>query len=257
MIDFYPYGRYGKCDKIVLYICSIMKKKIVIILFSLLSCGVLAQNIPQTIIFDPLEKEYPITSPLALWYTVYRLHISLGLGSSQDFSISSYSDLILSFKDVITYNIMDILEFSLDKDVVMNQYLSRLDSLLLLSDFAIANLKEDMSLLDYDINFCLSQKKISDQQYFDNINNPYQQKHLSTYLSESKKYAKCVSDNKIDYDAKKVLLDQIGFYSSIAKTKYNYLDKYKYDILSHYDLIKSDVLQELIIIKNMLEKYNY
>jgi hypothetical protein len=52
------------------------------------------------------------------------------------------------------------------------------------------------------------------------------------------------------------LLDKIVAYSWILKIKYDYLSKNKEDIVKYYNLIKSDVLEDLLMIKRMLEKYD-
>jgi hypothetical protein len=121
---------------------------------------------------------------------------------------------------------------------------------------ALANLKAEMSLLDYTVTYCLSQKTISDKQYLDAVLYPYQQFLLQESLENSKKHAQCASDAKIEYNARKVLLDKIVVYNSVIKVKYDYLSLHRDDIVDHYALIKGDVLERLLLIKRMLEKYD-
>ncbi|AHB41293.1 hypothetical protein P148_SR1C00001G0500 [candidate division SR1 bacterium RAAC1_SR1_1] len=213
----------------------------------------------QEVIYDPIaqEEQEAFSSPLALGFNLYRMHMILAHGSTSDLSSSyEYARLILSLKDITTYNILELLEFEIDKKTVMDDYVSRLDTYLLESDMALSTIKEEMSLLDYSMKHCLSQKIISDKQYLDAVQSPYQQILLQEAIDHSKEYAKCASDAKIDYNAKKVLADKIAAYSSILKIKYDYLSSHNDDIVENYDLMKNDVLERLILIKHMLEKYD-
>lgn len=239
-----------------------MKKYLLLFLFMGVPLSLFAQmNISrvQEVIYDPIAQEEQdfFSSPLALWFTLYRMHMVLAHWA--EFYVSSsyeYARLILSLKDITTYNILELLEFEIDKKTVMDTYISRLDSYLLQSDIALSTIREEMSLLDYSVQHCLSQKTISDKQYLDAVQSPYQQTLLQEALDHSKEYAKCASDAKIDYNAKKVLADKIAAYSSILKIKYDYLSSHNDDIVENYDLMKNDVLERLILIKRMLEKYD-
>lgn len=240
-----------------------MKKYL--LLFSLLALplSIFAQmNISrvQQVIYDPVVKESSdnfFSSPLSLWFSMYRMHMLLAYWSEFDlFSSYEYANLIISLKDIATYNILDILEFEIDKSKVMDSYLSSLDSYLLQSNIALSNIKEEMSLLDYSVQYCLSQKTISDKQYLDAVQYPYQQFILQEAIEDSKKNAQCASDSKIEYNARKILADKINIYNTIIKIKYDYLSTHKDDIVDNYDLMKGDVLNRLILIKNMLEKYD-
>lgn len=204
------------------------------------------------------EKEYVI-SPVTFWYSLYRIHMVLGNESQSVVFVSSFSEyvnLIFSLRDIISYNIIDLLEFELDKLAAIDSYISDLDVLLLKSDVAIVNLREDMSSLNYLIQNCTSQKNISDKNYLDAVQSNYQQIFLQEYIDQSKKYSTCISDSRIEYNARKVLLDKIVAYRGILKIKYDYLIKNKNDIVENYSLMKTDILERLLMIKRMLEKYD-
>ncbi len=204
------------------------------------------------------EKEYSV-SPVTFWYSLYRIHVVLANEYESVTFVSSFSEyvnLILSLRDIISYNIIDILEFEWDKLSAIDSYISDLDVLLLKSDVSIVNLREDMSSLNYSIQNCTSQKNISDKNYIDVVQSNYQQNFLQEHIEQSKIFAKCISDSRIEYNARKVLLDKIVAYRGILKIKYDYLSKNKYDIVENYSLMKTDVLERLLMIKRMLEKYD-
>ena len=241
-----------------------MKKYILLFVLCCIPLGLFAQmNISrvQQIIYEDVVEEEKVSyiSPVSFWYSLYSMHIFLANEYQSINLVSSsyqYVDLIFSLRDLISYNIIDLLEFELDKSSAMDLYVSKLDLCLLESDIILTNIREEMSLLDYSLQSCLSQKEISDKQYLDSINSPYQQIFLQESIDDSKKYAQCVSDARIEYNAKKILLDKIVAYRWILKIKYDYLSKNKEDIVKYYNLIKSDVLEDLLMIKRMLEKYD-
>lgn len=188
---------------------------------------------------------------------MYRVHMFLA--TAQDFvriSDSEHIDLLFVLRDIISYNILDLLEYETDKMSIMNQYLSDMDIALIKSDIAISNLKEEMSWLDSNIKHCESQKKIADKLYEDSIKSHYNQQFLEEALKDSKKYGQCISDAKIEHNAKNKLSKTISAYRSVVKVKYDYLLLHKYDIVENYSLIKSDLLENLLKIKNMLKKYD-
>jgi hypothetical protein len=160
-------------------------------------------------------------------------------------------------KEILTYNILDILDYAFNRQAIMDSYFAKLSMLLLKSDLLIGNLKNEMSLLDSNVKYCLAQKTISDNQYLAAFSDPYQEDLLSDYIESSKRFSNCASDARIDYNSKKMFLDKIIAYNSLAEVKYDYLLKYKDEIVENYDLIRKDILEHLIIIKNMLEKYDF
>jgi hypothetical protein len=141
-------------------------------------------------------------------------------------------------RDIISYNILDLLEYEIDKTSVMEKYVSSLDNYLVKSDVALSNLREEMNLSNSSMQYCLSQKNISDKLYADSLQSHYNQHLLDDAIEDSKKYGKCISDARIDYNSKKILADKISVYSSVVKIKYDYLNSNKYDIVQNYDLMK-------------------
>lgn len=242
-----------------------MKKYLLILLlfsflFLNLSASASTYRVKQ-IIYDPAyEKEQKSITNLSsfdLGYSLYRIHLFLGHGL--DFvSVSTYeySDLLISLRDVASYNILDLLEYETDKMSVMDKYLSSLDKYLLRSEIALSNIKEELSSLSSSMKQCLSQKASSDALYIDYLESQYNQYLLQDIVEDSKKYGQCASDAKIEYNSKKILSDKISTYRYIVDKKYTYLHNNKYDIVDNYNLMRGDVLEQLVLIKRMLQKYN-
>lgn len=168
-----------------------------------------------------------------------------------------YIILLQHLKDVSTYNVLDLLDSEIDKRRVMDRYLATLDSAILRSDFVSSVLKEEMAVLNADMNYCLSSKKESDANYVDSVNDVYERQMMDQSLQDSIKYSTCAAEKRVQYNAKKVVLDKLVLYSDILVMKYNYLSKNNDTIVDHYDLIRSDLLENLLSIKRMLEKYGY
>lgn len=194
-----------------------------------------------------------------LWYSLLNVHMMIGLGVDMtwDFSDVEYIQLIHELKNNASYNVIDLLEFEADRWKVMDAYLQLLDTSILKSDLALANLQEEMLIVKWDIDYCQTSKKLADRAYIDSVNAIYQSQSMNQSLQDSMKYGQCISDNTIQYSAKKLLSDKIAAYRSIVKIKYDYLSKNNDLIVDHYDLIRSNLLQTLLSIKNMLEKYDY
>lgn len=213
------------------------------------------ENFPNILVDN---ADFSISSPLSLWFAMYRMHMSLAL--SQHWFVDSsfaYANLVLQLQDVSSYDVLDLLAFETDKRSAMDSYIWLLDKYYLQSDIALFHLKDDLSYLDSSIKHCSSEKTLADKQYFDAVQFPYQQQFLENALADSKKYAQCVSDAKIEYNAKKILVDKIVAYQSLIKAKYTYLFANKDDIIEHYDLINTDILNRLTTIKRTLEKKAY
>lgn len=224
------------------------------------------EGIQQIIYTDPVQQtesqqnNNEIYSASTLWYTLYTIHMTIGIWlpiSSWNFLDLNYVQLINELRNTMLYNVMDLLEFEQDKWKIMNQYLDVLDSSLIKSDFALMNIEEEMSLLTYNITSCSVSKRAADKTYVDSINSLYEPQFMNESLQESIKYGECISDNKIQYNAKKILSDKIAFYRSLLKIKYDYLFANKDLIVDHYVMIKNDLLQRLLNLKTTLQKYDF
>jgi len=218
------------------------------------------QNTDQTNQINSSQEKFSVYD---MWYQFYKMHMILGLNiSSMSWTVlwfedSSYMNIIYDLKDISSYNVIDILEFELDRASVIREYLDSININIIKSDFALTNLKEDMIILQEDMDFCVSQKKVSDSRYIEWINSDYQYALMAKNLEDSLSYGQCISDKKIQYSSKKLLADKIYFYNNILKIKYSYLSKNEEIIANNYDLIRDWLLQNLLDIKKMLEKYNF
>ncbi len=212
----------------------------------------------QQIIYDPniVENKQETVFSLSFWYEMYRTHMILSNWTIKNNIIDNYSDLIFSIKNIVWYNIIDILEFQIDRRWVMENYLNDINFYLLKSDLAIANLKEDISLLNTNKDTCLAQKKILEQEYTDSLYDPSQYEFQQQKIASIKQNAQCISDNEVEYFVKNMYLKKLNAYNEILLIKQEYLEKYKEDIIINFHLLKDDLLEHLLQVKRILEKYD-
>jgi len=159
--------------------------------------------------------------------------------------------LLKNIKEHATISIISMLEFSTIREVVLDKYLADTDKLLSDVWFAINNIKQDISLLQSDMNNCLDEKTLYDKQFFESIS-LYDQKYMDESLQKSIDAEKCSWENRIKMNAKIVLLDQFTYYADFIKTKYDYLISKKDIIIRNFDFMKNGLLDELVTTKEVL-----
>ena len=79
---------------------------------------------------------------------------------------------------------------------------------------------------------------------------------MESSLSASLRYGVCMTQKRIESNAKKILLDKIVFYHDSLLKKYTYLEKQQFLLVDHFDLIKDNVLQELVSLKKTIDNYS-
>lgn len=234
-----------------------------VLLLSLLS-AVFAQEWKIGKIIYGVQDSVSVSSttslPHMLWYDLYNMHMLIDMWAlvvSGNMVNMDYIILLQHLKDVSTYNVLDLLDSEMDKRGVMDQYLATLDTAILKSDFVSSVLKEEMAVLNADMSYCLTSKKESDANYIDSVNDIYERQLMDQSLQDSIKYGVCAAEKRVQYNAKKIVLDKLNLYADILAMKYSYLSKNNDTIVDHYDLIRSDLLENLLSVKRMLEKYDY
>lgn len=159
--------------------------------------------------------------------------------------------LLKNIKDHSAISIISLLEFSVIKDVVLDKYLNDTDLLLSNVWFVVSSLKQEVSLLESDMNDCLSEKDLADKQFFESIA-LYDQNFMDESLQKSIDYQKCVWENRIKMNAKIALMDQLNYYYDFVKTKYDYVQSQRDLIIRNFDFMKNGMLDELIATKQVL-----
>ncbi len=159
--------------------------------------------------------------------------------------------LLKSIKTHASVSIISMLEFSAMKEVTLDKYLNDTDQLLTNVWFSMSALRQDIWLLESDMNDCLDEKDLYDRQFFESIA-LYDQEYMDESLQKSINAQKCAWENRIKMNAKTVLFDQLSYYYDFVKIKYDYVQSQKNLIIRNFDFIKNGLLDELVTTKEVL-----
>lgn len=182
------------------------------------------------------------------------LHVSI---ATNTFWLSNTTDqnwVLSLLKDVklhSTTSIVSMLEFTAMKEIVLDGYLNHTSNLLNNVWLTMTTLRQDIALLESDMNECIAQKDLYDRQFFQSID-LYDQKSMDESLQKSIDAEKCIWENRIKMTAKTVLFDQFSSYYDFIKTKYDYLILKRDLIIRNFDFMKNGMLDELITTKEVL-----
>jgi len=160
-------------------------------------------------------------------------------------------NLLKNIKNHAEVSVISMLEFTVMKEIVLDKYLNDTDILLNNVWFVLSSLKQDIALLESDMNDCLDKKDLYDKQFFESIE-LYDQIYMNESLQSSVDAQKCVWENRIKMNAKIVLYDKLNYYYEFVKTKYNYIQSQRQLIIRNFDLIKNGLIDELVITKEAL-----
>jgi hypothetical protein len=131
-----------------------------------------------------------------------------------------------------------------------------MDTTLNKGDFFIMILDQDISTRTAQMNGCIEEKKISDQEYFNSISY-YDQQGMIEALKKSTTYNACIAQTRLEVNAKTAIVDKLKFYYDLLKTKYDFLSQKQETILKNVNVLDADILQELSSINSTLNTYNF
>jgi hypothetical protein len=121
----------------------------------------------------------------------------------------------------------------------------------------LVNLKEEVSILQADSDYCTAQKKLTDSSYINAVNTLQEISFMHQNLQESLKYGSCIAEKGIQMNARKPIIDKLVFYSNLLTVKYDFLEKNKNLIVSHYATLTDDSFDTLVNIRKTLQTYNF
>ena len=159
--------------------------------------------------------------------------------------------ILKDIKDHSAISIVSLLEFSPVKQIVLDNYLEKTSILLDKVWFIKTDLKQDILLLESDMNDCIIEKDLYDDQFFESID-LYDQNYMNDSLEKSISAQKCIWENRIKMNAKKILFDEFNYYYDFVILKYQYLQSKKDLIIRNFDFMKNGLLDELVSTKEIL-----
>lgn len=236
-----------------------MIKKILIIIITIsVICITKWNNGSFEILYDTKkansENQKIIETSNILYSTVIK-QIKIGRGVNYDIKQTAG---ILNVLEQIEYylksDIILFLDLAKNKVVVLQNYLSEISHTLELADYFQEDLLLNIKKSNNDMAVCLKQKSISDRDYFDSLSLKDSQS-MELALNQSKKSDECISQNRIEINSKKLLLNRLLPLKSTLKEKYDFLHKNQNNIINNFSIIKNNIASELVNLTERLNRY--
>lgn len=199
------------------------------------------------------SMEYSDMSLFVLW--LHR-NISVWFNSLENNSDLWYVDFIKRLKDYSSISVISVLEFSSMKEISLKKYMDDTSNLLKETDFVVNDLQQKVNILKSDMQDCLDNKSLYDSQFFQALE-LYDQSYADESIENSINYQKCASENRIRMNSNLIILDIINYYYSFIKNKYDYIFSKQELILRNFDFMKTDILEELIETRDVMDNLNY
>ena len=169
--------------------------------------------------------------------------------------IAQATNLYFQAIQLFQVNIISLLEDSSNKKITLQTYISQLHHTLDNLDNAISNLTSVYTQEETTANTYLQQK----QQWDSMFNQWFVEKDTNTvinWLKTSYKNGPKYMEHRILANAAKIVVAKLQNIRQLIALKLNLLENNQEDIVSHFDLIKWDLLPKLIELKRRLE-WNY
>ena len=205
------------------------------------------ENIPKTI-----ESEFLMNE---LSYNIIKLHLNIAGKNIETVNYESETlSTIKRLEELTKTDIIEVLNISTDKQEALAKYLNDCSQQLQKWDTISAYMKQEMAIIQGDMNACLTEKNISDKAYFDAIDR-YDQNIMNASLTDSISYETCATQNRIQYNAKIGIAQKLVFYLWVLQKKYDVLFK-KQDILAkNFEIFRDNILPDLNEIDQLLKQY--
>lgn len=200
--------------------------------------------------------EYLEYSDMSLFVLWLHRNISVWFDSLENDSKLWYVNFIKKLKDYSSISVISVLEFSSMKEISLRKYMDDTSNLLKESDFIINDLQQKVNILKSDMQDCLDNKSLYDSQFFQALE-LYDQSYADQSIENSINYQKCASENRIRMNSNLIILDIINYYYNFIKNKYDYISSKQDIILRNFDFMKTDVLDELIETRDIINNLNY
>jgi len=163
---------------------------------------------------------------------------------------------IKRLEELTKTDIISVLEFTNDKNAALEKYLSETNFELDKADLLINIIKQELIILNQDLSSCTTDKKVADKSYFQSIGN-YDQEVMKDSLENSLQANECMSEKRIKFNSKTVLLNKLVFYQWLLKQKHDFIFIKQDLILQNFDIIKDNLAGELQNVNEVLQKYNF
>lgn len=190
-------------------------------------------------------------------YNIVKLHLNI---AGRNIETGDYGwetlNTIKRLEELTKTDVIEVLNISTNKEEALTKYLNDCFEELQKWDTIAAYMKQESEILKWDMQSCLIEKSISDKSYFDAINR-YDQNIMDTSLTDSLKYERCVTENRIQYNAKIGIAQKLVFYLWILQKKHDVLLAKQEILAKNFEIFRDNILPDLNEIDQLLKQYKF
>ena len=208
------------------------------------------------IIFETNTTEYWLTMS-EISYAMIQLHLTI---AGKNTKASNYEGETLAtiqkLEELSKTDIIEVINIATNKQEALTKYLNDCEQNLQKWDSISAYIKQEMIVLKWDMQSCLTEKNISDKAYFDAINR-YDQKIMEASLADSITNENCATENRIQYNAKASIAEKLVFYLGLLQKKYDVLFAKQEILAKNFEIFRDNILPDLNEIDQLLQQYKF
>ena len=190
-------------------------------------------------------------------YDMVQLHLTI---AGKDTKVTNYEGEILTtiqkLEELTKTDIIEVLNIATNKEEALTKYLNDCEQNLQKWDSISTYMNQEMVVLKWDMQSCLTEKNISDKAYFDAINR-YDQKIMEASLADSITNENCATENRIQYNAKASIAEKLVFYLGLLQKKYDVLFAKQEILAKNFEIFRDNILPDLNEIDQLLQQYKF
>lgn len=225
----------------------------------LLSSIVTAQQLGDFIYSSPVTpvQKFQVGT---LWYQVYQIQMQIAQHQLSGAMVLVQDDilsLLSTLKSLSSYRVIDVMQKSQNKSEIFDTYLSAMQSALYATNTAQLQINSEITSIYSALSVCESQKKQYDRDYINALQQSSSTQNLDPIVLATQMASSCIAQNTTLLSAKQQIQESLYNESGIVGQRYDYLSEQRGAILSHFDLLNSNYLQNVLDIQQNIQEGNY
>lgn len=235
--------------------------RVYIIIAILLSCAssAFAQQIWDIVYFSDVTPIVQLSLG-DMGYQLYELQTQIGehqISGAMPLIEQDALVLMNTYKDLANYPLIQTMEQTWAKVEVLDTYISSLEHSLYQGNSIQLQIQSEISTISADISVCTTQKNENDKIYQSALQWSVPTQDLDAIVHVSQSNASCIADKQTLLHAKQELLQNLDAQMQPIADKYDYLVSHRDDILTHFNLLNANYLQNVINLQQDLKNQNF
>ena len=165
--------------------------------------------------------------------------------------------LLSTLKSLSSYRVIDVMQKSQNKSEIFDTYLSAMQSALYATNAAQLQINSEITSIYSALSVCESQKKQYDRNYINVLQQSSSTQNLDPIVLATQMASSCIAQNTTLLSAKQQIQESLYNESGIVGQRYDYLSEQRGTILSHFDLLNSNYLQNILDVQQNIQEGNY